>query len=203
MSSSKYILFLDLETTGLDEKEGHIIELGMGVYTIDLEMVDMYQSICANEESAKFLNDQSRWNDSEFAFKMHRKNGLNDELFALRANEYELPDGEFNTKNVFQCALEFAAQYVPVDGTEPLAGNSLHFDRAWLKQHVPWFNDKFHYRNIDASAQLEWLKKRNPGKANEVEKMREALWEGEHRVAADIRDSANLFRALHKVGAAL
>lgn len=203
MSSSQYILFLDLETTGLEEKEGFIIELGMAIYTTDLELVDMYQSICAHEESARFLKDNSRWNDSEFAYRMHRKNGLNDELFALRTDEYELPDGEFNTKNVFERALDFAGQYVPVDGTEPLAGNSLHFDRAWLKHHVPWFNDKFHYRNIDASSQLEWLKKRNPAKAQEVEKMREALFEGEHRVGADIRDSANLFRSLYKVGAAL
>jgi oligoribonuclease len=73
--------------------------------------------------------------------------------------------------------------------TVPLAGNSVHQDRAFLRRWMPGLHDFLHYRNVDVSTVKELLRRRSPEiVANAPAKT------GQHRALDDIRESIRELR---------
>jgi oligoribonuclease len=216
MTYNGYV-FIDLETTGIDAATNHILEVGLALYTPELELVDIFQSLVATTASQAFIADKKIWGEgtpNDFVFKMHQKSGLNDELWALEYEEYATSDGQFNQSKVFNNALTWLGDAgVPVygdrDEKEPLCGSSLNLDRNFLAYHADAFNSRLSYRNIDVSGMRENLRKRaqqSPEYAEKLQYVEEKSTErGEssHRVLDDIRDSVKLLRLLREVGAVL
>jgi oligoribonuclease len=110
---------------------------------------------------------------------MHTKNGLLAEIEAgdcLRRYEAE------------QAALDWISDF---PRGMPLAGNTVHFDKAWIKYHMPILHSYFHYRVIDVTSFNEMAARINP-----------ALWAGRpgggketaHRALADALESMNTLR---------
>jgi oligoribonuclease len=70
-------------------------------------------------------------------------------------------------------------------GTMPMYGASVHFDREWLRSHMPDLHKWFHYGNVDVSSFKRlfklWWPSLEPPKARE-----------EHRVGPDNEDSIAL-----------
>ena len=61
--------------------------------------------------------------------------------------------------------LEYIQRYVPVRGDAHLAGNSVHFDKAFMKIEFPSVIDWLHYRIIgndprSATRVVFWVKRR-------------------------------------------
>lgn len=186
---------LDLETTGLGLDTGpkdFILELGLGVYDNDLELVDAKSWLVGDYETyRRFIEVDEEPNS--FVGNMHRSNGLyEDWMRAYRLSTLSTP---------FDAAFE-ADQWLyghgfPSDRSEPMVGSSIHFDRErFLRFQMPNINDMFHYRNIDASAQRAYIEKRKPKFAANCAKILENSKRGNHRVLDDIHDSINLLRVL-------
>ena len=115
--------------------------------------------------------------------KMHRKSGLTD---AVRASDTTVAEAE-------QQVLEFVRSYVPEAGTAPLAGNSIHADRAFLQAYMPELEAHCHYRNFDVSTVKEIARRWYPQAKDDAPRKG-----GGHRALADIQESIDELRYYRK-----
>jgi oligoribonuclease len=62
------------------------------------------------------------------------------------------------TEDVEKELLGYIQRYVPVKGEAHLAGNSVHFDKAFMEIEFPSVTDWLHYRIIGnhPSGEVEW-----------------------------------------------
>ncbi|NWN87065.1 MAG: oligoribonuclease [Micrococcaceae bacterium] len=138
MSHPNRIAWLDTETTGLDELTGSLLEVAIVITDSDLnEVAEPFSMVVQPEDSA--------WKDDmgDFVVNMHTKNGL---ISAIESSQ---------GSPLFEVERQ-AVQYLQTHcGTEDkplLAGNSITFDRNWLKHHAPMLFAAFHYRSIDVTS---------------------------------------------------
>jgi oligoribonuclease len=178
----KYMVWVDIETTGLSPQTDAIVELGIMITTTDLAPVEHRSWII--ETNPRLLDTM----DPKVR-EIHQQSGL---LTSLLVGNV---DG-----NLTQVELE-AWGFLQSRNVEnlPICGSSVHFDRAFLKQHMPKLESIFHYRNIDVSTmknlwELYWSK-RNWSDKPPVPMKR-------YRVIDDINDSIKeLHYYLTKLGA--
>lgn len=182
---------LDLETTGLGKPGGDkdfILELGVAVYDDRLEYVDSHSWLVGDARArARFLTVIET---VDIVRDMHTKSGLTDEW--MEAYNLDLV-GE--AEDVQREAYFWFTERGLVPGKEPMVGSSIHFDRErFLAYEMPSLNDLFHYRNIDASSNFEYLRKTQPEWAAAAHEKANAIKRGSHRVLDDIHDTINLLR---------
>jgi len=162
------VLWMDLETTGLDPEVHSIIEVGAIVTDDQFTMYDQYNYIMAENPS---------WKWGQFALAMHEQNGLLDKC------------REYNRGRLYEC--EHGLIKLVKDHTDKpmiIAGNSIHFDRKFIAKHMPEFNSLLHYRMIDVSGMNEAYR---IFKGLNLPKV-----EPKHRVMDDIQDSIKLGKIL-------
>jgi oligoribonuclease (3'-5' exoribonuclease) len=84
-----------------------------------------------------------------FILDMHEKSGLRARLAEARETKtlYALTEAEAHLLSLAQDWPDKTEK----DARVPLAGSSVHFDRAFLKKHLPTFEARLSYRNLDAS----------------------------------------------------
>lgn len=128
------ILWLDSETGGLDEHEQPMIEIGVKITGRDLIEVARFRRVL-------FVTPDQIQKFSPVALDMHQKSGLISEL----ANGVSIDVAEREL-------IEFIkTHYKPGEPIVP-AGNSIHFDRRFMKRHMPTAEALLHYRNFDISS---------------------------------------------------
>lgn len=130
------VLWLDLETTGLDETTGlsAILEVAVIVTDNRLKELHVYQNeIHQDEHFLEYMNDWCK--------KTHGASGLTD---AVRASKKSL-------ENVENDIIEIVQTYNTEDRIV-LAGSSIHFDRKWIARFMPRLDRLLHYRMIDVSS---------------------------------------------------
>lgn len=130
------ILWLDIETTGLDPRRDGIIEVGAILTNSNLEEIHSYSSVVKPT-----LRQRRRLMKSDVVWGMHKKSGLLKEIFfgkdLLRIEEV---DEELN----FLLNLFGASERVV------LAGSGVgHFDLQFVKQHMPILASRLEYYVID------------------------------------------------------
>lgn len=131
------ILFLDLETTGTDEKLDDIIEVGLSLVDAtkdDYPEIDSYSCVINPRDSA-FV----RMMDKRVVREMHEANGLMETILNFR----ETGMGAFGAPSYAEAdILKWLDVHRKGDDTHiPLAGSGvLHFDRRFIKQWLPWFD---------------------------------------------------------------
>lgn len=159
------LVWIDLETTGLDEtaESAQIIELSMIVTNdqADFELAEFSQ-VCGLYEEAELERG---------AEEMHHHSGLLQESL----------DSDLTVLQVQQNAVEWLRGfnlYAP-----EMCGSSVHFDRQWLRLHMPKLYGMFGHRNLDASS--FWIYAARQGVKFERR-------ESKHRGLDDIRDSIRL-----------
>lgn len=151
------LVWLDLETTGLDPGTGHILEVAVVVTDEDLEpiysrslLVDPRPDL---EEKYGPMREPFAWPDVFAAAnptataaadveRMHTDSGLLQAIDDLKPGNIEMAQ-EVLLGEVAPCFGD-----APDFG--PLCGNGVaHFDRAWLVGHMPEFNGRLSYRHLD------------------------------------------------------
>ena len=165
-------LFLDLETTGLDPADDRIVEAAFVLTNHGLN------ELAVGQEVACFYD----WPDCHpTVIKMHGGNGLMVEAMLCPTDV----DGIDKAFDQILCA------HHDVDGKEKLilAGNSVHFDRGFIKRYMPLLERRLHYRHLDVSAVLMACELAG----HKIEKSEPVV----HRAMADVRQSVELLhRAL-------
>ena len=131
----EYLIWTDLEMTGLEPATDCILEIATLVTNDDLEIVEIGPEIAIHQ------NDTVLENMSEWCIKQHGKSGLTEKV---RNSKISLKEAEDQT-------LDFIKKYVK-EKKAPLCGNSIHQDRRFLEKYMADFNNYLHYRNIDVSS---------------------------------------------------
>lgn len=195
------IVWCDLETTGLDPLKGSILEIALVATDDNFEQIgEPFVSI------VKPLHMRGWEVMDDYVKKMHVTSGLAAEIWEatteLRADLPRLGDVE---RAAIQWALKWARYpEIPKDGNNaqvsddprkelrstPLGGNTVHFDKRWLIEHMDELEALFSHRIYDVSSFTEEVKRSAP----EVYKRRPGLDETgkpvpQHRALDDIRNS--------------
>jgi oligoribonuclease len=126
---------IDIETTGLDSDRDHILEVAFFI-------VDDLLSIFHAEIDLQIKHDELVLDTmNEDVYHMHDENGLLDDCRSDDAFLYE--EAEKKLVDLYDEHL---------DEPVPMAGNSVHFDRSFLRRRMPTFHNRFSHRNIDVSS---------------------------------------------------
>jgi len=162
------LVWVDLEMTGLDPDAHVVVEAAVIITDGRLDtVVEGPDLVIAAPETALAAMEP-------VVAQMHARSGLDGEV---RASTLTLAAAE-------EQLLAFVSAHVPQPGTAPLAGNSVHADRMFLRRYMPRLEAYVHYRNVDVSTVKELARRWYPA---EVEAA--PAKGGGHRALADIRES--------------
>lgn len=132
---------LDLETTGLEHKtgQGTILEISVVIADTEFNVHEEYTAVLPIDTMIfGYMNDWAR--------KTHTESGLVKECMDA-------------TKSIGEVENEVLALLDRHFGKEAiLTGNSIHFDRRFLREHMSRLDQRLHYRMLDVSALWEWLR---------------------------------------------
>ena len=171
MPSADYLVWIDLEMTGLKPDSDTIIEIATVV--TDRELAILAEGpVVAIHQPDEVLARMDDWNQ-----RQHGSSGL---LARVRASRISLAEAERRT-------LEFLAPLVTA-GSSPMCGNSICQDRRFLARHMPELERFFHYRNLDVSTLKELARRWAPAVADSFTK------QGTHLAQADILESISELR---------
>ncbi len=166
MPSSDYLIWIDLEMTGLKPDTDVIIEMATIVTDAHLEVVAEGPVIAIHQPDS-VLDAMDDWNK-----RTHGASGL---ITRVRESKWTMASAELRT-------LEFVKALVEQNAS-PMCGNSICQDRRFLARHMPTLEKFFHYRNLDVSTVKELARRWAPGILNGLTK------QGEHKALADIQES--------------
>jgi oligoribonuclease len=185
------LIWVDIETTGLDARSDRILEIGMVQTTDELEVVEYRTKYLTLQVEGKPVQ---RWDP--VVAEMHKNSGL---IRDCAFSQNSLADAEREFTNFIANCVEPdppTGGVRPMEaGQHPMCGSSVHFDRAFLKRWLPNIEAWFHYRNIDVSSIGELAKLWDP-----------VIWENRpedmkvHRVIPDIQDSIRRLRWFVETG---
>jgi oligoribonuclease len=171
MPSGDYLIWIDLEMTGLKPDSDYIIEIATVVTDRELGVL-ADGPVIAIHQSEEVLARMDDWNQ-----RQHGSSGL---LARVRASRVSAAEAEQRT-------LEFLMSLVTA-GSSPMCGNSICQDRRFLARYMPDLERFFHYRNLDVSTLKELARRWAPAVADGFAK------QGAHLANADIHESIRELR---------
>ncbi len=161
-----YLLWLDMEMTGLDPGTDRIIEVALVVTDSQLETVAEAPVLVVRQPDA-VLEAMDNWNKAT-----HGRSGLIEKVKVATLTEAD----------VEARMIDFLREHVP-QNTSPMCGNSICQDRRFLARWMPRLEAYFHYRNLDVSTLKELCKRWKPEVAKGFAKS------SKHEARADIYES--------------
>lgn len=140
---------LDLETTGLDERTCTILEASAQI--VDPSTLYLFPGQCVD----KIVAYPEMPEMEPGAEALHRASGLYDEVYfgttpVVHRNHHRFPEYAQGLKDLDDC-LSLLFGEVAEQGELYLAGNSVHFDKAFLKVHCPKAHAWLSHRVVDLS----------------------------------------------------
>jgi len=171
---SHNLIWIDIETTGLNASEDSILEVAVVATDSTLKELAFKEVVVRQDD-----NTLSRMCDR--VLQMHVKTGLVDKVLS----EDSLPSDEAET-----LLCQWMEVY-NVPSRSAMCGSSVHFDRAFLKVDMPRLEGMFHYRNFDSTSLLI-ARGLFPKRFGSVSQMRGT----KHNALDDIRQSIALARGL-------
>lgn len=186
-------VFLDTETTGIRPSSNAILEIGIVLVDADYNEIDSRHWITKTPGSNGVLQDLYRSSDrnDEYVQNMHLTSGLKEDFEAAR----------IKTPNFYVNAITSWLSEHDATGM-PMCGNTISFDRNFLRVHYPEIDDAFHYRSIDVSSIREFYNTRYPAVAESVkQKVQEVMGikDTQHRTISDCRWSMETLRAFDEL----
>lgn len=171
MPSADYLVWIDLEMTGLKPDSDSIIEIATVV--TDKELAVLADGpVIAIHQPEDVLARMDDWNQ-----RQHGSSGL---VARVRGSRVSVAEAEQRT-------LEFLTPLVTA-GSSPMCGNSICQDRRFLARCMPDLERFFHYRNLDVSTLKELARRWAPAVADGFVK------QGTHLAHADIHESIRELR---------
>ncbi|MCD5416090.1 oligoribonuclease [Candidatus Bipolaricaulota bacterium] len=166
--SKMNMVWIDLETSGLNVNDRVILEIATIVTDKDLNVIAEGPDLVIHQPD-KALAAMDGW-----CMKQHRASELIDEV---RHSTISLAQAEEET-------LAFVSLYCPPRSC-PLCGNAICFDRRFLIQYMPKLDELLSYRNVDVSTVKELVTRWRP----EEMKMIGNSKTSKHRARSDILES--------------
>ncbi len=128
------VIFLDIETTGLDPANDRILEVAAALVDAQLNPIDGFVSVIRPSAPLPAMDP--------YVQEMHTKNGLFSELESAPG----MPD-------VNKALCDWLCAHAGGEKAAlTLAGNSVHFDLSFLKSWMPVAAQWFSHRLLDVSA---------------------------------------------------
>ena len=158
---SETLLWLDLETTGLEPRDNSILEVAAFTAPLDnpFTLTPLYESVLRYEGSQELLDPT--------VLEMHTKNGLLDECTRTDVT-------------LFHAEEAILSRLPTNDHPFILAGSSVHFDHSFLRYWMHGFNKRISHRHYDVSAIKLFAQSLGMPKLPKAEA---------HRAAADVMES--------------
>jgi oligoribonuclease (3'-5' exoribonuclease) len=146
------ILFVDLETTGLNFHTDSILEVGVVLFDPETRTI--------MDRAAWLVRPVREFNCDPVVSEMHTKNGLWEALGNpekhLRLSDWTPPPESIPAKEIQGVLIGFLQKNNVERKGAHLAGNSVAmFDIPFLRRHAPMFISYMHHRAIDVSG--VWL----------------------------------------------
>lgn len=160
------LIWIDLEMTGLDTVNDHIIEIATIVTDKALNVL-AEGPVLAIHQTDHILAQMDDWNT-----KQHGNSGLTERV----------KQSTISTAAAEQQTLAFLHDYVP-ENKSPMCGNSICQDRRFMARLMPELERYFHYRNLDVSTLKELTQRWQPAILDQFEK------KNSHLALDDIRES--------------
>jgi len=151
--SNNYLVWMDLEMTGLDVNTDTIIEIATIITDEDLNIIDNGPNLAIFQPD-DILNKMDDWNTEQ-----HTKSGL---LERVKKSKLSIRDAE-------KLTLSFIEKYCEKKNA-PLCGNSIGHDKTFLRKYMPEIVDYLHYRIVDVSSFKEMIKRWYPKRYSKFEK---------------------------------
>jgi len=161
------IVWLDMEMTGLDPERDKILEVAVLVTDGQLRLVAEGPDLVVHQPD-EILAGMDDWNT-----RHHTSSGLVDKVKASTLDEAAAD----------QQIVAFLAEHCD-PGKSPLAGNSIHQDRRFIRRGMPALDRFLHYRMIDVSSVKELVKRWMPEVHASAPPKNDV-----HRALDDIRES--------------
>ncbi len=166
MQNPNYLIWIDLEMTGLDTGRDLIIEIATVITDAQLETV-AEGPVVAIKQTVAVIEAMDEWNTNT-----HTQSGLIKRIY----------NSEQGVEQAEKLTLDFVRQHVPA-GESPMCGNSICQDRRFMARLMPTLERYFHYRNLDVSTIKELVRRWDPETADAMQKnMR-------HQALDDVYDS--------------
>jgi oligoribonuclease len=161
-----YLLWVDMEMTGLLPDHDRIIEVAIVITDTHLNTIAEAPVFAVHQADA-VLDGMDEWNKNT-----HGRSGL----------IQRVKDSPYNEATVEEALIAFIQHYVP-KGKSPMCGNSICQDRRFMARYMPKLEDYFHYRNLDVSTLKELCKRWTPQVAKGFQK------KTKHTALSDIQES--------------
>ena len=176
-AADRRLAWIDIETTGLDPAVDLILEIGIIITDGDLSTLAEFAVVVHHADD--LVSERMAGADLQWAnLGMHTANGL---LSDVSNSACRLWVAE-------RRALEFVRAHTEVR-TAPMAGASVHFDRAFMARHCRELHDHFHYRNLDVSTMMQLVDAWRPDVESDRPRKRNI-----HRALADLEDTIRLLQ---------
>jgi oligoribonuclease len=168
MSIAQPLVWIDLEMTGLEPETDVIVEIATIITDGTLNHVEPGPDLLVAAPAAAL--EQM----ADVVRQMHTDSGL---LEQLQHVDRTAQEAEAET-------LAFVRTHVPEPAIAPLAGNSVHADRMFLRRYMPTLEAHLHYRNVDVSTLKELARRWRPQLLGQAPAKSER-----HRALEDINES--------------
>jgi oligoribonuclease len=168
------LVWIDLETTGLDPRKDRLLEVAAIVTD------DAFVELARWQRVVRPYGFEPEWLDPVVR-QMHTDNGLLGEVTAATLRRAGV---DVLLRDFIETQRKLIGADLPV-----LAGSSVHFDREFMRWHLPLALERLHYRQLDVSSINELARRVWP--AVYAARPQSA---GTHRAMADLEDSIKLAR---------
>jgi oligoribonuclease len=167
------IVWIDIETTGLDPKKDAVLEVAVVITDDDLRVVDEHAVVI---RPTSWREKRALRKANEFVVSMHSKSGLLAELATSKGLSLALAEKELLA---FLDSHDLTSRLL-------LAGNSVHFDRAFLNEKMPTLMKRFGHQNLDVTSVSHCIRRWNKPSYDEL---KDQSGEVVHRATDDIHSS--------------
>lgn len=186
------ILWIDLETTGINPADGVILELAAIMTDIEGNFLGSHQTVIGHERDKTLPMMEDK------VLSMHLETGLLAEVWRKYCPPKEYGDTRSSTTMAEKGLREFIHRNRGggLKGSLLIGGNSIHFDVSWLEVWMPYALKDLGFRQVNMSQ----FKSCYPEMAEKmaqlaVEDKGDNDWGVKHRAMADIKWSVALYRA--------
>ena len=153
LNSHDAIVWIDVETTGLDFKKEALLELAVVITDKDLNILDSYSNLIKTpKRKLRRMN--------EYVLKMHTDSELIEDI------------KQFARKPIAEVEAEIL-ELLDRNGLKKgllLGGASVHFDRRMLESRMPRLMARFTHQNLDVSSIGLVVKRWTPGVYEQIKR---------------------------------